>query len=160
MQPRFDELVALTDAFCTTLLNDEYKTLCRELTATLCRKKPSPVVSGKANTWAAGIIHALGMANFLFDPSQTPHAKATQIYDYFGIGQSTGQAKSKQIRDLMKMHQFDPNWTLPSKIDMNPFVWMISVNGFIIDARYAPRPIQEEAFRKGIIPYLPEAKGQ
>ncbi len=27
--------------------------------------------------------------------------------------------------------------------------------GFIIDARYAPREIQEEAFRQGLIPYIP-----
>jgi hypothetical protein len=32
---------------------------------------------------------------------------------------------------------------------------MITVDGFIIDARYAPREIQEEALRKGLIPYLP-----
>jgi hypothetical protein len=29
------------------------------------------------------------------------------------------------------------------------------MNGLIIDARYAPRHIQEEAYRKGLIPYLP-----
>jgi hypothetical protein len=43
-------------------------------------------------------------------------------------------------------------------MDSNPMAWMISVNGFILDARYAPRPIQEEAFRKGLIPYLPGEK--
>ncbi|MFN6066659.1 MAG: DUF6398 domain-containing protein, partial [Pseudanabaena sp.] len=72
--------------------------------------------------------------------------------------QSTGQAKSKQIRDLMKIHQMDPTWCLPSRVDDNILSWMISVNGFLIDARQAPRAIQEEAFRKGMIPYLPEAK--
>ena len=38
------------------------------------------------------------------DPSQTPHMKATELYKHFGVGQSTGQGKSKQIRDIMKMH--------------------------------------------------------
>jgi len=33
---------------------------------------------------------------------------------------------------------------------------MITVNGFIVDARSLPRPIQEEAYRKGLIPYLPK----
>jgi hypothetical protein len=33
---------------------------------------------------------------------------------------------------------------------------MIQVNnGFIVDPRYAPHAIQEEAFRKGLIPYIP-----
>ena len=65
------------------------------------------------------------------------------------------QAKSKQIRDVLDMYQMDPNWTLPSMVDDNPLVWMIQVNGLIIDARHAPREIQEEAFRKGLIPYIP-----
>jgi hypothetical protein len=33
--------------------------------------------------------------------------------------------------------------------------WFIQVNGLIVDARRAPREIQEEAFRQGLIPYLP-----
>jgi hypothetical protein len=72
LQARFDEITHLTDTFSQRYLNDEYAQLCRELTATLCRKRPSPLVRGKANTWACGIIHALGMVNFLFDSSQIP----------------------------------------------------------------------------------------
>jgi hypothetical protein len=72
MQARFEEITHLTDAFCRLYLNEEYAQLCRELTATLCRKRLSPLVQGKAPTWACGIIHALGMVNFLFDSSQTP----------------------------------------------------------------------------------------
>jgi hypothetical protein len=40
-------------------------------------------------------------------------------------------------------------------MDQNPVAWMITVNGFIVDARYAPLVIQEEAYRKGLIPYIP-----
>ncbi|HJT59165.1 MAG TPA: DUF6398 domain-containing protein [Ktedonobacteraceae bacterium] len=72
MQARFEEITHLTDAFCSKYLNEEYRQLCRELTATLGRKRPSPLLQGKAPTWACGIIHALGMVNFLFDSSQTP----------------------------------------------------------------------------------------
>ncbi len=42
MQARFEEIIQLTDAFCQTYLNDEYGQLCRELTATLCRKLLTP----------------------------------------------------------------------------------------------------------------------
>jgi len=152
MQARFDEITQLTDAFSQVYLNDEYASLCRQLTATLCRKRPSPLSQGKVATWACGIIHALGMVNFLFDASQTPHVSSSQIASHFGLSPSTMQAKSKQIRDLLDMYQMDPDWTLPSKIDDNLLVWMIQVNGLIIDARHAPREIQEEAFRKGLIP--------
>jgi Domain of unknown function (DUF6398) len=158
MQSRFEEITRLTAAFADAYLKLEWKTLCRQLTATLCRKRPSPVVTGKANVWAAGIVHALGMVNFLFDPSQTPHVKSTQIPEYFKTAQSTVQAKSKQIRDLLGMYQLSPEWSLPSRLDRNPLAWMISVNGFILDARHLPRPIQEEALRKGLIPYIPDSK--
>src|SRR6266571_3507087 len=89
MQERFDEITQLTDAFSQTYLNDEYAQLCRQLTATLCRKRPSPLSGGKAATWACGIIHALGMVNFLFDASQTPHMPASQIADSFSLSSST-----------------------------------------------------------------------
>src|SRR6266581_2666153 len=54
MQARFDEITQLTDAFSDAYLNDEYADLCRQLTATLCRKRPSPLMRGKAATWACG----------------------------------------------------------------------------------------------------------
>ncbi|MBI5243019.1 MAG: hypothetical protein HY922_04945 [Elusimicrobia bacterium] len=37
----------------------------------------------------------------------------------------------------------------------NPLAWMITVDGIVMDARSAPREIQEEAFRLGLIPCLP-----
>jgi hypothetical protein len=156
LQARFDEITQLTDAFCQTYVNDEYAQLCRQLTATLCRKRPSPLLAGKAPTWASGIIHALGMVNFLFDASQTPHVPASQIWTHFGLSSSTMQAKSKQIRDLLHLSPLDPEWTLPSRVDQNPLIWMLEVNGLIIDIRHAPRALQEEAFRKGLIPSIPE----
>ena len=33
--------------------------------------------------------------------------------------------------------------------------WMIQVNGFLVDARFERREIQEEALRKGLISYIP-----
>lgn len=155
MQARFDEITQLTDAFSQAHLNDEYAAICRQLTATLCRKRPSPLSQGKVVTWACAIIHALGTVNFLFDASQTPYVPAGQIASYFGLSTSTMQAKSKQIRDLLGMYQMEPEWTLPSMVDENPLIWMIQVNGIIMDVRHAPRVIQEEAFRKGLIPYIP-----
>ena len=156
MQERFNEITQLTDAFSREYLNDEYAQLCRELTATLCRKRPSPLVGGKVHTWACGIIHALGMVNFLYDSSQTPHVPTKKIWEYFGISSSTAQSKSKQIRDLLNISQFDPDWTLPSMMEKNPLAWMIQVNGLIVDARHMPREIQMEAFLKGLIPYVPD----
>ena len=61
------------------------------------------------------------------------------------------------MRDLLRMSQLDLHWCLPSKMDENPVAWMITVNGYIVDARSLPRDIQEVAYHKGLIPYLPGA---
>jgi hypothetical protein len=155
MQEKFDGIVAITDDFAKQHLNDEYAQLIRFATAALCRKRPSPLATGKEKTWACGITHAIGMVNFLFDSSQKPHVSAKEIYDWFGVSSSTGQSKSKQVRDILNTRQMDPDWCLPSKLDDNPMAWMISVDGFILDARATPRNVQEEAYARGLIPYIP-----
>ena len=96
------------------------------------------------------------MVNFLFDRSQTPSMSLGELCDAFGVKQSKVGTKSRLIRDLFHMYQFDPEWTLPSKMDDNPLAWMISVDGLIIDVRYAPPEIQLEDYRRGLIPYLPQ----
>ncbi|PZO14657.1 MAG: hypothetical protein DCF25_14675 [Leptolyngbya foveolarum] len=160
MQAKFDSITALTDDFAAKHLNDEYAQLIRFATAALCRKRPSPLASGRDYTWACGITHALGMVNFLFDPSQNPHISASELYEIFGVSASTGQAKSKKVRDTLKMSQLDPNWGLPSKMDSNPLIWMLEVGGFIMDIRSAPRELQEVALEKGLIPYIPGAQNE
>ena len=156
---KYGEIVAITDAFATEHLDEEYRQLIRFAVAALCRKRPSPVATGKANTWACGVTHAIGSVNFLFDPSQTPHMKAGDLYRAFGVSQGTGQGKSKLVRDALDMGQMDPDWTLPSKIADNPMVWMVMVDGMVVDIRRMPRELQEAAFAKGVIPYIP-ADGQ
>ena len=46
-------------------------------------------------------------------------------------------------------------WTLPSLRDQNPLTWMAEVNGLLVDLRQMPREVQEIAFEKGMIPYIP-----
>jgi hypothetical protein len=37
----------------------------------------------------------------------------------------------------------------------NPLIWMLEVNGFLVDIRMAPREAQVAAYEKGLIPYIP-----
>ena len=85
----------MTDAFCREHLNDEYAMLCRNLAATLARKRPSPLLRGQLETWACGIIRTIGWVNFLDDSSEEPHLKLPFIDRAFGVAESTGQGKSK-----------------------------------------------------------------
>ena len=91
VQPVFEEIAGLVDAFCRQHLNDEYAELCRRLTEKLARKRPSPLVSGRPNTWACGAVRTIGWVNFLDDRSQKPHMKLTAIDKAFGVGESTGK---------------------------------------------------------------------
>jgi hypothetical protein len=149
-------IIGLIDQFCKQYLNEEYAVLCRTLAEKLARKRPSPLVSGRPNTWACGIVRTIGWVNFLDDSSQKPHMKLTAIDNAFGVGESTGQGTSMLIRKMFKIRPMDPAWSLRSQMDMNPMAWMIQINGFLVDARILKREVQEEALRKGLIPYIPE----
>ncbi len=154
-KPAYDAIVALTDAFCQEHLNAEYEALCRNLAGVLARKRPSPLLRGKREVWACAVVRVIGWVNFLDDSSQTPHLKLTAIDKAFGVAESTAQGKAKAVRDLLKIRQFDFHWMLRQRIEESPMAWMIQVNGFIVDARRLKREVQEEAFRKGLIPYIP-----
>lgn len=157
MRATYDTIVAQIDAVCQKHLNQEYADLCHRLAGALARKRPSPLARGKPEVWACGITYTIGAINFLFDKSQTPHLRADELCKFFGVSASSASAKSTLIRNMFDMMQMDPHWTLPSRMDRNPLAWMISVNGLMMDARYAPREVQEIAFQKGLIPHIPGA---
>ena len=126
MQSKFDEITALTDAFCDQHLNPEYTALCRQLTAALCCLQPSPLVKGQAKSWAGGIIHALGKVNHLYSPYQPPYMKVSEFFQLFGVARGTATAKSKQIRQLMNINELNYNWCLPSQRQNHPLIQIAS----------------------------------
>ena len=154
-RPAYEAVTQLTNSVCQTHLNDEWAALCCELTAALARKRPSPLSRGQIEVWAAAILHALGVVNLLHDRSQTPSMSVAELCAAFGVSQSAVGNRSKHIRDLFKMNQLDPNWTLRSRMDENPLAWLITVNGLVVDARHLPPEMQAEAHRRGLIPYVP-----
>lgn len=151
---RFAAITELTDAFCGERLTDEYAHMIRAASAALCRKRPSPVVSGAAAGWAAGVTHAIGTVNFVFDRSRSPHVTAAELYQAFGVADSTGQGRSKRVRELLRMRVFDRDWTLPSRLADNPRVWMVSIDGFILDAWALKRDQQVLLLAAGLIPFV------
>ena len=127
------------------------------MAAALCRKRPSPIALGQVRSWACGIIYALGQVNFLSDKSFEPYMTMADVCAEFDVSQSTGSAKARAISDALTLSPaFDPEWTLPSMLDRNPLVWMAEVNGYLVDLRTMPREVQEIAFEKGLIPYIPD----
>ncbi|MFZ4526109.1 MAG: DUF6398 domain-containing protein [Chlorobium sp.] len=155
LEPAFSAIVNLTESVCKQHLNSDYATLARQLAATLARKRPSPILRGKTDIWACGILYALGTINFLFDKTQTPHLRPYELCAAFGVSKSSGENKGKLIRDLLKMYPLDPNWCLPAHVDDNPMIWTLKVNGFFVDIRHTSRDLQVIAYEKGLIPYIP-----
>jgi Domain of unknown function (DUF6398) len=155
MRATFEAVVRLTDEFCRERLNEEYAELARSMAAALSRKRPSPLASGRARTWACAILYELGRVNFLSDRASQPYMTLAELRAGFGVSQGTASAKARVIEDALRVRLFDPEWTLPSLRDQNPMVWMAEVNGLLVDLRRMPREVQEIAYAKGMIPYIP-----
>jgi Domain of unknown function (DUF6398) len=60
MRPTAEQVITLADKVCTDLLDEQYAGLARQVVAKLARKRPSPLLSGRAATWAGGVVWALG----------------------------------------------------------------------------------------------------
>ena len=148
-------ITGLTDEVCADLLDEEYASLARTVVAKLARKRPSPIQSGRAPTWAGAVVYALGQVNFLFDSSTEPYATADDLAAAFGVAKSTLGAKAKQVRDLTKMDYGTAEFLRRDMVDASPMIWLIQVDGLIVDARELPPQIQAQAFEMGIIPYIP-----
>lgn len=158
MQPIYNEIAGMIEEYCEKYLNEEYKTLCLRLLEKLCSKRPSPLLKGRYNTWAAGIVYAIASNNFIFDKSMSTHRTADELSRPFGIAPSTAGNKAGEIRKLVSISPWNTEWMLQELIEDNRAVWMLSVDGFIVDARDLPPDIQQEIVHRGLIPYVPSPK--
>ena len=155
MQAKYDEIAPIIAKFCDEKLNGDYKGLCLRLLEKLCRKRPSPLLGGRPGTWAAGIVYAIGSNNFIFDNSQEIHMTAGELASAFGISASTAGTKAGEIRKMFNISYLNVEWILPELIEDSPAIWMVMVDGLIVDIRDMPPEIQQQAFEMGIIPYVP-----
>ena len=147
LRPVADEIVAITDSVCLSVLDEEYADLARRAVAKLARKRPSPLQAGRRATWAAGVVYALGYVNFLSDPASEPCVTADQLSAVFGVAKSTMSSKARQVRDLLRISHFSLEFQRADVAAQNPLAWIIEVNGLAMDARHAPPGIQQEAAR-------------
>jgi hypothetical protein len=158
IQDKYNEIAGLIIKFSDEKLSDDYKKLCLRLLEKLCRKRPSPLLGGRAHTWAAGIVYAIGANNFIFDKTQEINLTANELASGFGVSASTASNKAAELRKMFKIDYFNSEWMLPELIEDNPAIWMVMVNGLIVDIRNMPLEIQQQAFEMGIIPYVPGEK--
>lgn len=155
MRPYAEQILAVTDAVCEQHLDSEHAELCRPVVGRLARKRPSPLVRGDLRIWAAGVVYAVGQVNFIFDPSQTPHASADQLSSWLEVKKTTMANKAAMVRDLLKLNYHDTEIMRQHLIDNDPLIWLLDVGGVPVDARGLPPDLQRQAFALGLIPYIP-----
>lgn len=151
VRPARDRVVALTDEFCRERLDDDFAALCREMADVLARKRPSPLARGKAESWACGIVLAVGFANFMnSDRSQPHYMPPADVYDGFGVSKATGASKSLEIRRMLDVHRLSPEWTLPSLMERNPLAQLAGLANGSMDVRSLPVEMLELFSRLGL----------
>ena len=146
------EIAALIDGVCAEHLDDEYSTLCLHLLAKLARKRPSPLERGQRRVWAAAVLYTVGGINFLFDPSQEPHLRADEVAAATGVAKSTMANKAALIRRILQIGPFEPDLCRREMLASHPFAWLVEIDGFIVDVRSLPQPLQDDARRRGLVP--------
>ncbi|MEM1117150.1 MAG: plasmid pRiA4b ORF-3 family protein [Bacteroidota bacterium] len=154
-ETRLGEILALTDAVCREHLSDEYAALAREAAHILAATPGRPLLRGKAEGWACGLVRAVGFVNFLSDPASAVHKRTAELAPLFGISEATAANRDRDVRDLLDLVRWDPHWTLPSGLVDNPMAWMILVRGIPEDARALPAEAQAALVEAGLIPYAP-----
>lgn len=127
-----ERLLQLVKEFCQQYLDEDYEQLSCKMVEKLGRKRTVPFMRGKLEIWAAGIIHAIGTVNFLFDKSFEPYVSVHEICEYFGTAQSITSQKSNSIRDMFKMGYFGGEFATQRSEQSNPFNQLVSINGLIV----------------------------
>ena len=100
------QVAKLIEEFCDQIQDDQGKAESLSALQTLCRKRPSPVDRGLAETWACGIVCAVGVEDCRLDKSRPLHLTRAQIAGWFGLSGSTAANKSGEIRKLLMKSNF------------------------------------------------------
>ncbi|MVX66904.1 hypothetical protein GKZ28_24915 [Clostridium chromiireducens] len=115
---KYEEIIEKIKSFSGEYLNEEYKNICVIATETLFQDCEEQLKKGKSFSWAAGIVHAIGTINNLFDSKEEPYIKATDLYKAFGVSSSTGSSKSKEVKNLLGLSNESKQWIIGKSTDI------------------------------------------
>lgn len=77
------------------------------------------------------------------------------LSELLGVKKTTMANKGRMIRDLIGLDHFDADYMRRDLVAGSSLVWMLEVDGLIVDSRQLPIDLQMEAHRRGLIPYVP-----
>lgn len=152
LQSRFHQITAVMDRFCDKQLDAEFRDVCRRILACYCQPSTN-IDRGKPESWAAGVVYEAGQVNFLSDPSFKPHCKSEEIAKGCGVSVATMQSKGRDIRESLQLMQFDPMFTVPSRLQDNPLAWLMELpNGMIVSLKDLPDEFRQKLGAAGMLP--------
>lgn len=144
LKDRTASISAKAARFCEEKLNEDYAELVKKLIGKLSRKRPSPLLRGKEEIWAAAVVHAIGHVNFLYDRSFEPYVSFDELNEYFGTNKTTVTNKAAEIRAMFKMNRllsFD--YMTDGRKDSNPLYDTVMINGFLVPVSFLPEEQQQ-----------------
>ena len=112
---RCSEIISIIKEVCKNNLNEEYLFLAENLCEEIFKLDSSKLNKGKANSWACGILHSIGIINGLFSNKSNIDIKAPEFYKLFNVSSSTGLSKSKEVRSMINIDE--EKWLISSKKD-------------------------------------------
>lgn len=128
-----EDVLRLTDAFCTARLGQEAAELCRRAAGTLARKRPSPLLRGSPEAWAAGILHAVAAGNCLIGPWASATLTMAEIAEACGVSLGTVASRGRAVRTALRLEPGDPVWLLPGVAERLPLT--VYVRRLVREAR-------------------------
>lgn len=144
LKEKVDKITKLAANFCAQKLNEEYFELAEKVIGKLSRKKPSPLLRGKEEIWAAGVVHAIGHVNFLYDNSFEPYITFDELNEYFGTKKSSVGNKAAEIRKMFKMNRLTNfDFMTDSRKEDHPIYNTVMVDGFIVPISSIPEEYQQ-----------------
>lgn len=144
IEQRKSQLLELTGAFCDEKLDCEHKELTTKAVNSLYRKNSLPEKSDHLNEWAAGIIHAIGSVNLLFDESFEPYISEEEIVGYFDADAEITRDKSFTIKEMLNLNVFDSNFSTHVSEEDNPLKDMVSIDGIYISLDLLPSYLRKK----------------
>lgn len=144
LKEKVDKITELATSFCVQKLNDEYFELTEKVIGKLSRKRPSPLLRGKEEIWAAGVVHAIGQVNFLYDKSFEPYITFDELNEYFGTKKSSVGNKAAEIRKMFKMNKLTNfDFMTDSRKEDHPIYNTVMVDGLIMPISSIPEEYQQ-----------------
>ncbi|MDR1871694.1 MAG: DUF6398 domain-containing protein [Deltaproteobacteria bacterium] len=109
---KYNPIAEIISRFCDERLTDDLKALCLRALAKLARKRPSPLLTGKPITWAAGLTYAIGSINFVFDKSKSYYLSGDEFANWYGLSKKSVSSKAQDVKKLLNLSYFSSEFTI------------------------------------------------